>query len=333
MIPGATVDTILPGKAAGQMVAQGSVAQRLLASRFNINGLRTLDTLRKEEWKQFDDVVIDVARKRLVAVGDLMSAGLTQGINNPLGTTILEWEQASDFTAANVSMDGVTPGEEDRMEFTLQSLPLPIIHKEFRINIRALSASRERGQPLDTTQAALATRLVVEKIEEMLFLGSTVVVGGAGIEGYTTATNRNTGSQSAAWDTAATGEQMLDDIIAMIAALQGDNYYGPYGVYTTLAAYNRMLDDFKTNSDKSILSRLLETPDVSFIRPTKDVVADTTLMVNLSSDVVDIVDAMQPTMVQWESNGGMTQHFKVMAIMIPRMKSDAENQSGIAHYT
>ena len=55
------------------------------------------------------------------------------------------------------------------------------------------------------------------------------------------------------------------------------------------------------------------------------------LLIQMTSDVVDWVDGMQPGLVQWESHGGMMFHFKIMMIGIPRIKSTKVGQSGIYH--
>ena len=57
------------------------------------------------------------------------------------------------------------------------------------------------------------------------------------------------------------------------------------------------------------------------------------ILLQLTSDVVDIVVGMQPTTLQWEDMGGMITNFKVMAIMVPRIKDTQTSQSGIVHYT
>lgn len=322
--------------------ASGGTAMRLLQADMNVNALRTLDVLRKEEWIQYDQALIEVARQRLTGVDDLMSRGLSFNVANALGTTRVEWEKLSDMDPAEVSMAAVTEGERDRVDFTLDSVPLPVIHKSFQLNIRALEASRRTGETLDTTQARLATRLVTEKMEDMLFNGITLTAIGGSVFGYTTATNRNTGNLTGAngWITGTDGVDTLSDILTMIGVLRADRMYGPYGLYVPDEWWTNLLEDFKANSDKSTITRVMEIPDLQFVKPTSNLTGtvagtsgDEVLLIQLTSDVVDIVDGMQPTMIQWDAMGGLVLNFKVMAIMVPRMKSTATNQSGIAHYT
>lgn len=318
----------------GSPQAFGSVAQRLLQGGFKASALRTNDVLRKDEWVQFDETVVEIARERLGLVDDLIASGLVLPVGNALGTTIIEWEQLSDMDPAELNMSGVTEGERDRVTYTLKNVPLPIIHKDFNINIRALEASRKLGQTLDTTQAALATRLVSELTEDLVMNGSTLNFGGATIQGYTTATNRTTGSVTAAWDAVATtGEQIIGDVIAMIGDAAVDNMFGPFRLYTSVAARIKMAEDFKANSDRTILERLLAIDEIISVRGTARLTGTVVVLVQMSRDVVDMVIGQQPAPIQWETQGGMLVNFKVMSIMVPRIKDDLKLQSGIVHYS
>ena len=329
---GAIIDTISAGGNGG-LVGAGDVATRLMQSGFNVNALRTNAVLRKDEWSQYDQALVEVARSRLPLVTALVNAGLTYNISNGLGTTILEWENVSDMEAADVSMAGVTEGEQDTLAFQLQSMPLPIIHKDFTLNIRKLEASRSTGQPLDTAQAALAGRKVAETTEAMVILGHATRVGASQIYGLSTEPNRNTRTMTNLWDTTTTATEYIVDILASIASLQADDMYGPYALIVNYTTWNRMLNDYEqtTSTGKTIHGRISEIPDISNVIPSKDVPANAAFLFQLTNDVIDEVIGMQPTVVQWESQGGMQLHFKVMSIMIPRVRSTQTLQSGIVH--
>ena len=213
----------------------GWVAQRMLEKGFNAAALRTNTLLNKDEWIQFDQVVIDVARQRLNGVADVINAGLTFGLEDALGVTQVEWEVMSDMTAAQHSMDGITRGERDRVDFTLKNLPVYITHKDFGLSLRHLRASRRMGQPLDTTQAAIAARLVADKIESSLFNGPGITVGTSTAYGYLNHPNINAITYSGTgelWDAPGkTGQEIMDDVMSMINALHADNFFGPYNLY------------------------------------------------------------------------------------------------------
>lgn len=329
----AQVDTITNQSGGGGLMANGSVAMRLLQSDFNVEALRTQDYLRKDAWLHFDNVVLEISRQALVGVGDLMSRGLTHHVPNAMGVTRIEWERMGDMGPADMNMAGHTQGSNDTTEFDLQNMPLPIVHKDFWINIRKLEASRNSGTPLDTVQVSLCARKVSERIESMLFLGDTTLGSNNTIYGYATAPNRITGSTTTGWDV-ATGSQMIADILAMIGAAKAKEMRGPFVFYVNYTSMTNMGNDFKANGDKTILQRLKEIPGVADIKESYYVPnADTVFAVQLTSDVVDMIDGIQPTVVQWDSLGGMVQNFKVLAIMVPRVKSSFTLQSGIIHYT
>lgn len=311
-----------------------ATAVKLLANNFDPNVLRTNDVLLKDEWIQYDKAVIEVARQRLIGVADLMNAGLRYPVPNALGVTRIEWQQVSDMEPAQVSMSGVTQGNNDRVEYALTGVPLPIIHKDFNINIRALHASRNGGSPLDTTQARIAAKLVAEMQEYILFNGyANIKMQNSTIYGYKTFPNRNTGSLTAgAWDATPVGDSILGDVLAMVQKAYDDHMYGPFILYVPLNIYTYFGNDFKSNSDKSILTRIKEVAGIKDVRPSENLTNEA-LLVQMSADVVDIADGMQPTVLSWESNGGMLINYKVMSIMVPRFKADFNTQCGIVHYT
>lgn len=324
---------VLSANGVGGLAGGGQVAMKLLSSNFNVEALRTQDYLRKDDWLQFDNKVIEIARHALVGVGDLISRGLVYNVPNAMGVTRIEWERMGDMGPAELNMAGVTEGRNDTVGFDLVGMPLPIVHKDFWINIRKLEASRRNGMPLDTTQAEICARKISERIESMLFLGDTSLGPNNVIYGYANAPNRITGSTTASWAT-ATGAQILADVIDMIGKAKAKEMRGPFMFYVNYAAMSNLGNDFKAESDKTILQRILEIPGVAGVKESYYIPdGDTVIAVQLTSDVVDIVDGIQPTVVQWDSLGGMVQNFKVLAIMVPRVKSTIIGQSGIIHYT
>lgn len=316
----------------GGTVAPNTVAHKLLNSGFNVNALRTNDILRKDEWIDLDTVVVEAARERLVGAADLMQAGLTYNLNNALGKTKHEYQKVSDLQPASISMSGITETSADLLEFDTGSLPIPIIHKDFHLNVRQLEASRSGGESIDAMQARLAGRVVAEKIEDLIFDGATLTGTNNQIYGYRTAVNRNTGSTTADWNT-ATGAQIVGDTLTAIAAAEADLMFGPYMLYVSRAAYTHMGDDYKAESDKTILQRVKEIPGIIDVRPTHKLGNGEIVLVQMTSDVVDLIEGIQPTIVEWQTHGGMVFNFKVIAIIVPRIRSDFEGRSGIVHLT
>lgn len=324
---------ILTPNGDGVVTQHLSVGKKLLAANFNVNALRTNATLRREEWLEFDDVVVKLARDRLGIADDLISRGLTKTLKNAMGTTILTWETQSDMRPAEVTMDAITRTRMDRMNYETASLPIPIIHHDFMLNARTLAASRNLGESLDTSMAAESALQVTEEIEDMVINGvSNFKFAGSQIYGYATHPNRNQLSLASAWTSSGfTGEEILADVQAMIALAHGDRMFGPYMLYVPTAYGLEIDNDYKANGDKTVRERILQLQGIDGIRTADKMTADNVLLVQMTSNVVDLVVGQQPAMVEWEEMGGLQMFFKVMAIMVPRIKVTQSNQSGIVH--
>ncbi len=313
----------------------GNVAQTLINNGMDINSLRTNSTLLYDEWKQFDEAVIQEALLRLSGVQDLMSRNLVYRFPNGLGKTVLANQNADEGEDADVSMDAVTKGKRERPNYEIEYLPLPIIHKDFSISIRDLEASRNGSQPIDTTLATRATRKVSEKIESFLFQGSgSYTFGGGTIYGYVDAPNRNTVSLTTPWDSSgATGLSIFNDVIAMKQAAIADRHYGPYVLYIPTAYETVMDTDYVTTmgNTKTIRTRLMEIEGISGIKISDYLASDNVILVQMSADVVRMVEGLPLRTVQWDSEGGMMINFKVMSILVPQIRNTQALRSGIVH--
>ncbi len=318
-----------PGRwATEQLVAAMAAGQPLSESV-----LRTCDTLRKDEWIELDDELVREGKLRLKAVDQLRSRGLVTPIANAFGKTVFQYEQVNDMEAAIVSLDGLARGDNDRHVFSQINTPIPIIHKDFHINLRTLSASRERGESLDVSQTADAGRRVAEKLEDLLINGGPTY-GGNPIYGYRTLPNRTTGAHgtNGVWtDGSKTGTNMLDDVLTMKEGLQDDLFFGPYGLLLP-GNYDVVVDsDFKANGDATIRDRILRINGVEDIQTCDQLADSEMILVNLSSDVVTMLDGVTLQTVQWDMSGGFRVDFKAFMIGGPLVKSTKGSRSGIYH--
>ncbi len=287
-----------------------------------------------DEWKDLDRDVISVATQRLTGVADLQSRGLVHNLGS-IGVTIAQWEESSDMTEASVSMAGVTRGEEDTPAFKQNRVPVPVIHKDYRINIRRLEASRRFGEALDTTAGTIAGRVVAEKSEDLLFAGSPITVEGETIYGYTTHPDRNTVDISTNWDSVATSSNgdIVDEVNAGLQANREDLHFGPFIMYIPTAYESKLDEDFQQGSGdtRTLRQRLLQLSGLEDIKVADRLPANNVVIVSMARETVDLAIAQNITNVQWDERGGMTELFKTMAVWVPRIKSDYDNRSGIAH--
>lgn len=300
----------------------------------NAGVLRTGNTLGRDQWIEFDNTTLRESLIQLNGVADLIAAGLTRPVANSLGKTLFGYERMTDMDDAQISMDPVSRTDYDRGDFDLAQIPLPITHKDWYINLRVLEASRNGGEPLDTTMAGLAGRKVAERQESMLFVGGGKSFGGFPIYGYTTHPNRTTVSYGAGgnWaQVAKTGDQILADALSLLAAAQTARHFGPYWLYVSRDSSLKLSNDFKTNVQGTIRSRLLEVEGIDAIKTSDKMPAATVLLVQHTSDVVQLLQGEPLQTVQWDVEGGFHINFKAFQIQVPLIKADIAGRSGIVH--
>lgn len=308
----------------GQLSATG---QPIYAERpINANA-----TLRKDEWISLDNTIIEAARERLVIVEDLISMGLTYNVGG-LGTTIAEWETGSEVTNASITMDGDSATERDRQEFGLAGVPIPIIHKDWKISERSLLASRQRGSALDVTTGSEMARSVGRTWETMVFNGDGLSAGTYTIPGLTTYTNRETYTISD-WASSGTSVATIrSEMLEMIARLEtASRMYGPFTFYVPGAYRSRFREDYKADSEKSLMTKMLDEDSVANIRFSDVLATGNVICLEMTRGVIDLAMAADVTTVQWQSGSGMTNMFKTYAASAPRIKSDYDGRCGILH--
>lgn len=334
----------------------GGVANTLLQSGFNVNALRpwigddgrsyitqiqngvakavplinATATLRKDEWKLLDTVVVKAAKRRLRAVADLRAAGLEFNIPNGLGKTVLETQAQGDTSDAVITMDGLEDGTGDRPTYDLNNMPLPIISKPFSFSARQIAVSRNGGSPLDLTMAAEAADKVSEMAEKLTIgVASTFTFGGGTLYGYTNYPTRMT--QTLTQPNGSNAATTIQQVLAMIQSAMNAYHYGPYMLYYSPSWSRYMNDEYKTYSNDTLLTRLKRIDNIIDVRQLDYLTAYDLVLVQFTEDVVREVIGMDVTTIQWESQGGMKLNFKVMAIMCPQLRADANSRTGIVH--
>jgi uncharacterized linocin/CFP29 family protein len=321
------------GRWATERLKAAALQGKLLTS-----ALRTADVLLRDEWLALDAAVLEEAYIRLVGVADLKARNLQVTIANGLGKTVYEYEKMTAFDDADVSMSGLNSTGNDIVEYSPVRRPLPFTHKDFYLDLRQLSASRERGEALDVTNTRQATRVVSEMSEKLLFQGYTGKFGGYPIYGYMTEPNRNTASFDGGknWGNASkAGTSFVTDVINMLSKAEADRFYGPFVIYVPRDADVNLDNDYNTsggnNQNQTIRARLLQFKSVQDIVAADQLPTGNVLLVQMTPDVVRWVEGEPLQVIQWDEVGGLKINFKTFTIGIPDVRSDAANRSGIVH--
>lgn len=323
----------------GKIIYKKRLVQDMVANGVNIP-VANATSLRKEEWIELDRQVLRCARERLRAWADLSAASSFGGFN-AMSKMILEHETMSDPGEAIVDMDALTPGRTDAPKFQLEGLPLPITHSDFWYSSRRLAVSRNTGTPLDTTMGEAAGRRVAEQIEKTLIgtiAGATYGVAASysnapTVFGYATHPDRLLKTDVTTPD-GTNGATTVTDVLTMIAQAAAAHYYGPFMLYHSTDWDKWLDDDYRATDSRTLRQRLRQIDAITDVRRLDFLTNTYTfLMVQMTSDVARAINGMDITTVQWETSGGMRVNFKVMAIMVPQIRSDFNGNTGIVHAT
>lgn len=296
-------------------------------------GILTNSLLREDEWKVIDQAVITASRAPLRVVQTLRSRGLTRQLGG-LGTLMAQWYMRGEVTAANVSMTGQGINR-DLPDLKQAGVPVPIISKEFAIDIRTLQASRRLGDGIDVAGAEEAARVVSEALDTMVLNGaSSIVLHGSTIYGLTTHPQRNT-------DTAAnygggdwgTITNIIPTVAGMVAAANADYHYGPFGLFIATTQYNQAALTFFADVGDTPLQRLQSLPNIATVEMLPTLADGVVLLVDMTREVVELAEALPVQTREWASPDGMTSVFRVMTAVTVMVKADYNNRSGIVHAT
>lgn len=190
------------------------------------NLLREDAPLSAAEWARIDEVVVEVARKRLVGRRFIPVFG-------PLGAGLQSVSQDT-FVGADVGSVSIL-GEDDAHPVHAEArrvIPIPLIYKDFRIYWRDIESSRDCGVPLDTSAAAAAAAFVAQTEDDLILNGSEKL----GIPGIMNASGRNS-VPLLNWDEEG---RAFQNVVDATKKLIDSGFYGPFALVVSPPMFARM---------------------------------------------------------------------------------------------
>lgn len=288
-------------------------------------------TMTKDEWLILDESVERAAKEKLRAIDDLRSRGLVRNIPQGMGKTVIQWQRISDITGARIGMDPISQSEADRPVTDLVNVPLPVIWKDFHFTLRDIMVSQNQGVGVDDDTAEMAGVKVAELAEQLL-LGVTgsYSYGGGTVYGYTNHPDRITKTITLPTAGGWTGQTLLDELLDAIQLAQNKFRYGPFMLYHS-PAWSKYLDNNFTAAyaGGSVRARLSQIKKLAGIEQLDFLTGYKLLLVQMDGDTVRIAIGMNVTTVRWESHGGFQENGKVLAMMVPLIKSDINGNTGL----
>jgi len=130
----------------------------------------------------------------------------------------------------------------------------------------------------------------------------------------------------------------VGDVINGITVLQTNRKFGPYHLYVGTTIGNKLQNDYATTGvtvtpGKTIMQRLEEVDAGNgaklVVKVADRIPADTAILVQMTNDTVEMIDGQAPTVIPWTSASGFVMFWLVLAIMIPRVRDDYDQNSGV----
>lgn len=288
--------------------------------------------LSKDEWVEMESAVIRTPEYPLKMTNLLRGRGLTKKLGG-IGTLITTWNMSGEITPAGINMTGMGNADNDLPGISQAGAPVPVIFKPFQLDARQLAASRNSGDGLDTTTLFAATRVVNEKLEDVIVNGANIKLNGFRLYGLRNHPYRITDTAAGDWGTIT---NILPTVMEMFSVAQSNKFTGPFALLIAQDQYVEANTLYYGNdSNITPMSRIRETGffDVIDWLPAEVLPSGEILLVQLTSDVIDLAEALRTQVREWSSGDGWQTAFKVLTVAAPRIKARSDNRTGIIHYT
>lgn len=293
------------------------------------------DLLPTDVTREIEDTFIEVARRELVGVSDLQNAGLVADLGS-IGITQYEFERLNAMSAATQSMS-IEDMDEDRVEFDLDAVPVPVTRKGFRLSQRVTALGSTRGASVAQVHVSESTRQVTEKLEDSLTNGGDAVIGGNSMPGYTNFSARQTvGFNDVEWSSTTDLQNALDDTLDMKDALVANGFDGPYVLYVPSNWDTTVEDDYNPQAgNQTLRDRIMSITGIDEVKVLPSLADSNAVLVQMTPDVVQIAQGQDITTVTWDIHGGLAQRWLVLGVMSFALKRADDGTgtlvSGIAH--
>jgi hypothetical protein len=298
-----------------------------------VNNVNT--TMRYDDWRTWDDMLIAAMTEELGFVQDVIDAGLTREVD-AMKTMVLSYERVGTVGGTRVVMDPLGRSEKDRPEFDSVDLPLPLVVADYGFGMRYLSVAKAGGSDVDTITGELKMREVWKTIEDMA-LGNVAAYGYQGkgsVYGIRTypyrATKVLTLPTAPGWSPSVLVEEILD----MKETARLNLHNGPYFMYIS-SNWETYLDrDYSAAyPGVTVRNRLSQIGGISGVKQLDKLTGYQIILVQKSIRTLRMIIGMQPRVIQWMSPDGFEKNFRIVACVVPQFFSDIAGNTGIVHGT
>lgn len=206
--------------------------------------MREDSPLSDKQWDEIDDVVVDVARKKLIGRKVVHTYGPLGGGVQSIEIDRVDLNGEAELSKFSGDEDGQIQIKERRF------IPVPLIYKDFMITWRDLENLKSSNRPLDYSLVAAATTSLAKKEDNIIFNGTKENQGIMNVEGRL-CVKANDWSE---------GEHPYRDVAKAIEQLIKADSYGPYALVVSTDLYIKM-QRIQEGTGVTVLSRVKELVD------------------------------------------------------------------------
>jgi hypothetical protein len=104
-------------------------------------------------------------------------------------------------------------------------------------------------------------------------------------------------------------------------------------LYVPTAYETRLDDDYDVEGSNllTIRERILKIGGIKGIKVVDTLATDNVLLVQMTPDVVRLVQGLGMQNIEWQTEGNFLTKFKCLQIAVPQIRSDQNGKSGIVH--
>ena len=289
-------------------------------------------TVHYDDYKDLTTDVIKAREFMNVGTQDLMAAGLSQPSN--INKTIVQYQTMNTFDA-KVSMNG-SNRTENQTDYEINWIPQPIYHTDFFI------PWREEGFSYKESDGIMESVYRVNELQDLvLFNGADLGVKVAGADaplyGYTNHPDTITSTISD-WSQTANVDAITGEMVGLVGELfVGGRVMEPNSVmaYVSTDIWSNLQNDYSTQKgDRTVLERLRAISEIGDVKPQKDLIAGSVVLVEMRPRTVQLSVAQSPVAVPWVKSHRLENgRFTVYSSMVAKIKADRTGKAGIVYAT
>lgn len=197
--------------------------------------------LSEKQWNELDNVVVDVAKNKLIGRKVVHTYG-------PLGGGVQSIEIDKIDLKGEGQLSKFSGEEDERIEVSERRfIPIPLIYKDFMITWRDLENLSLLNRPFDYSLVAAATSALAKKEDNIIFNGTKESQGIMNAKGRLSIKYND-------WNE---GENPYKDVAKAIEQLIEADSYGPYAFVASTDLYMKM-QRIQKEAGVTVLSRVKE---------------------------------------------------------------------------